>query len=72
MMLQSLKTARDFVRVVAELGGFLGRQGDGEPGWQTLWRGYQRLQDIVLGHGIKAGRVRTTSGELHSVWIPPS
>jgi Transposase DNA-binding/Transposase Tn5 dimerisation domain len=67
-----VKTARDFVRVVAELGGFLGRQGDGEPGWQTLWRGYQRLQDIVLGHGIRAGRVGTNSGELHSVWIPPS
>jgi hypothetical protein len=41
-------TARDFVRAVAKLGGFLGRRCDGEPGWNTLWRGYQRLQDLVL------------------------
>ena len=44
-----VRTARDFVRAVAELGGFLGRKCDAEPGWQTLWRGYQRLQDMVLG-----------------------
>ena len=38
-----------FVRGVARLGGFLGRKGDGQPGVRTLWRGYQRLQDMVLG-----------------------
>lgn len=42
-------TVRDFVRGVARLGGFLGRTHDGEPGVRTLWRGYQRLQDMVLG-----------------------
>jgi hypothetical protein len=42
-------TVRDFVRGVAQLGGFLGRRGDGEPGVRTLWRGYQRLQDMLLG-----------------------
>ncbi len=36
------------LRMVAELGGFLGRKGDGEPGAQTLWRGLQRLDDITL------------------------
>ncbi len=30
-------------------GGFLGRKGDGEPGVKTLWRGWQRLQDMVVG-----------------------
>jgi hypothetical protein len=40
---------RQFVRGVARLGGFLGRRGDGSPGWKTLWRGYQRLQDMVEG-----------------------
>jgi hypothetical protein len=44
-----VKTARAFVRAVAELGGFLGRTCDEEPGWQTLWRGYRRLRDMVLG-----------------------
>ena len=34
------------LRIVAKLGGFLGRTGDGEPGPQTLWRGLQRLNDM--------------------------
>jgi hypothetical protein len=34
---------------VAGLGGFLGRRGDGDPGWQTLWRGWQRLRDLCGG-----------------------
>jgi Transposase DNA-binding/Transposase Tn5 dimerisation domain len=42
-------TVRQFVRGVARLGGYLGRRGDGPPGWKTLWRGYQRLQDMVEG-----------------------
>lgn len=42
-------TVREFVRGVAKLGGFLGRKGDGEPGVRALWRGYQRLQDMILG-----------------------
>jgi hypothetical protein len=42
-------TVQQFVRGVARLGGYLGRKGDGPPGWQTLWRGYRRLQDMVEG-----------------------
>jgi hypothetical protein len=42
-------TVRVFLRGVAQLGGFLGRTGDGPPGVRALWRGYQRLQDMVLG-----------------------
>jgi Transposase DNA-binding/Transposase Tn5 dimerisation domain len=42
-------TVRDFVRGVAKLGGFLGRKSDGNPGVLTLWRGYQRLQDMLEG-----------------------
>jgi hypothetical protein len=38
---------REITRLTAELGGFLGRKGDGEPGSTTLWRGLQRLQDIA-------------------------
>lgn len=45
-------TVREFVRGVATLGGFLGRTHDGEPGVRTLWRGYQRLQDMVLGYEL--------------------
>ncbi len=42
-------TLREGVRQIASLGGFLGRKGDGEPGVKTLWRGWQRLQDLVVG-----------------------
>jgi hypothetical protein len=35
------------VRWIAQLGGFLGRKGDGEPGVKVLWRGWQRLHDIA-------------------------
>jgi len=31
---------------VAQLGGFLCRKSDGEPGWQTLWKGWIRLLDM--------------------------
>ena len=38
-----------FWRGVAMLGGFIGRKSDGEPGWQTLWDGWLRLQDMCAG-----------------------
>jgi hypothetical protein len=46
---QKTLTVREFVRGVARLGGFLGRTRDGDPGVRSLWRGYQRLQDMVVG-----------------------
>ena len=44
---QTPPTLREAVRMVAGLGGFLGRKGDGEPGPETLWRGLQRRDDIA-------------------------
>ncbi|NER26043.1 MAG: hypothetical protein F6J96_36220 [Symploca sp. SIO1C2] len=35
------------MRWIAQLGGFLGRKSDGEPGVKTLWRGIQRLNDLA-------------------------
>jgi hypothetical protein len=40
-------TVRQAVRWIAQLGGFLGRKSDGEPGITTIWRGWQRLQDLA-------------------------
>lgn len=40
-------TVRQAVRWIAQLGGFLGRKRDGEPGVTVIWRGWQRLQDIA-------------------------
>ena len=42
-------TLQQFWRGVAMLGGFIGRKSDGEPGWQTLWDGWRRLQDMCFG-----------------------
>jgi hypothetical protein len=36
-------TRRQALRAVAQMGGFLGRTGDGDPGWITLWRGLKEL-----------------------------
>jgi hypothetical protein len=44
-----IETVRDFIQGVASLGGWLGRKCDGPPGWKTIWRGYQRLADLLWG-----------------------
>jgi hypothetical protein len=41
-------TLAQAVRWIAELGGFLGRTGDGQPGVLALWRGLTRLVDLTL------------------------
>lgn len=43
---------REAVRGIARLGGFLGRQGDGEPGVTVLWRGFQHLSEITSMYRI--------------------
>lgn len=40
-------TVYEFFRELAKLGGFLGRTGDGEPGWQTIWRGFKKMQTLL-------------------------
>jgi hypothetical protein len=42
-------TAREFWRETARMGGFLGRKGDGDPGWLTLWRGWEELEVLTEG-----------------------
>jgi hypothetical protein len=42
-----IPTVRQAVRWIAQLGGFLGRKSDGEPGVTVIWRGWQRLQDVA-------------------------
>ena len=48
----ALLTVCAFWHGVAGLGGFLGRKSDGDPGWQTLWRGWFRLQDMCWSAGL--------------------
>ena len=54
-------THRSVLVAVARLGGFLARRHDGLPGWETIWRGWQRLMwmcqglEIVKPKGKKCG-----------------
>jgi hypothetical protein len=45
-LLDQPPTLQEAVRMIAQLGGFLGRKRDGQPGLKTLWRGLRRLEDI--------------------------
>jgi hypothetical protein len=42
-------TLRAALHMIASLGGFLGRKGDGEPGVKSLWIGLQRVASCVEG-----------------------
>ena len=44
-------TIHQFLRQMAGLGGFLLRKGDREPGWITIWRGFEKL-----AHRPRSGR----------------
>jgi len=46
---EDLSKPNALLRRIAMLGGFLGRKADGEPGWQTIWDGWTRIQDILWG-----------------------
>jgi len=55
-----LDTVGQFFRSLAMLGGFLGRKGDGQPGWLTIWRGFEKLRLCIRGadavHGNDVGK----------------
>lgn len=49
-------TVGQFYRELAKLGGFIGRNSDGEPGWITVWRGWQKLYLMVRGAELNETR----------------
>jgi hypothetical protein len=42
-------TSRRCWHRIAQAGGYLGRKGDGEPGWKTLWKGWLYIQTLLEG-----------------------
>jgi hypothetical protein len=48
-------TPREFYETVAKQGGWLGRKGDGPPGWQTLYRGWRKVALLVTGAALFTG-----------------
>jgi len=57
-------TLREATRMVASLGGFLGRKCDGDPGTKSLWLGLQRVDDL-------AGMWRVLMAYVQSNHKPP-
>lgn len=57
-----IPTAKEVMLWIAKLGGFLGRKSDGNPGSIVIWRGWQRLMDII--DSWKTFQLIATSGQL--------
>lgn len=53
--------AREILRAIARLGGFLSRTGDGEPGWRTIWAGLRRLEQWEAGARLLLKEAGTAS-----------
>jgi hypothetical protein len=51
-------TVHEFYLALARLGGHMNRKADGFPGWLTLWRGWQKLQNLVAGVEIERRRLK--------------
>jgi len=58
-------TLRQAIRMIASLGGFLGRKGDGEPGPTTIWRGYEHVMVITSAYRVFVTDSR--AGPTHGV-----
>jgi hypothetical protein len=43
-------TPKKILILIARLGGFIGRKSDGDPGWQTLMRGFNKL--LIIDYGF--------------------
>lgn len=48
--LKDASTVDEFLRAVARLGGHI--KNNGPPGWQVLWRGYRKLNDLAAGFAL--------------------
>jgi hypothetical protein len=46
-------TPRQFWLTIAKQGGWIGRKGDGRPGWKVIWRGWYDIHMMVQGAEIK-------------------
>lgn len=49
-------SAAEALRAIAVMGGFMGRKGDGNPGWRTLWAGFEKL--LMAEKGFLVAKAR--------------
>jgi hypothetical protein len=52
-------TPKKFWKLVARLGGHLGRKSDPRPGWKCLWRGWQQLDLLAQGYRTAIDAMRS-------------
>jgi len=57
-------TLREMVRMVAQLGGYVNRTRDAEPGPQTVWLGLQRAHDMALCWNLFGPEARAEPGDV--------
>ena len=57
---REIDTVREVALAIGRMGGHLNRKGDGLPGWQTLWRGMEKLSTLV--EGVRLARKLTSFG----------
>jgi len=50
--ISSNPSVREAIRTIASIGGFLGRKGDGEPGWRTIWSGFRDV--LMIANAFEA------------------
>lgn len=65
-------TASLAVRFIARLGGFMARKGDGEPGFQTLAKGYAKLAAMVAGYRLARGLPTQSEPALSDLTCAPA
>ena len=46
---------KDFVRMIAMLGGYIGRNNDPPPGPKVMWKGLTRMADFAMAWEIFVG-----------------
>ena len=61
---EEMPTLQESVRMIAKLGGFIGRKADGEPGVITLWRGLKKFDAMMAGYKL-AVSVMARAGPLY-------
>jgi len=54
-------TPRVFWLTLAKRGGFLARKSDGLPGWQTIWKGWNKVMPLVQGLELHRDLLREKS-----------
>jgi hypothetical protein len=47
-------TPKKFWQTIAKRGGWLGRKGDGRPGWKAIWSGWQDVAQYIAGAELMA------------------